>query len=422
MHEKIHLFFLEVDLLKAESKLSKSGTPSQAYWLQCTCEWINDAALESSTLVVEHRTTSETEYRVVRAVSLNLRRIDDDTCVGIEVLEKVAGTLSWIEVFSGQRGKLIDACFQNFRPAAVWSWHSALVHTKAHGKVLLRKVVSQLAQSQQHSSSSGASLLPFQCVDTILSQNHQQGVTKTQYTPHRCQTWSTQKAVLAWYIVKFVIFQFFFQMAHVRTSSTQRSYCVPQLFSLLHEIFTDSHRACFKLPDSNFQRLDVVLNVAFQRDGIFLFISTSASEDSESASFPADVPINLHLYFVLEPCSMADVTQPLFFRRLYNNNSPHKSCRNGKVSWRFPPSKWAPQTQVFCVSGVFFRQIFTIHSLRCSSFARNRWKDSSPRTVLAFLHPPLPSTPQRRRLTNCTSSLGKTPHLHNFFTFVPSGT
>ena len=44
-------------------------------------------------------------------------------------------------------------------------------------------------------------------------------------------------------------------------------------FSLLHEIFTDSHRTCFKLPDSNFQRLDVVLNVAFQRDGIFLFIS-----------------------------------------------------------------------------------------------------------------------------------------------------
>ena len=35
----------------------------------------------------------------------------------------------------------------------------ALVHTKAHGKVLLRKVVSQLAKSQQHSSSSGVSLL-----------------------------------------------------------------------------------------------------------------------------------------------------------------------------------------------------------------------------------------------------------------------
>ena len=33
------------------------------------------------------RTTSETEHRVVRAVSLNLRRIDDDTCVRIEVLE-----------------------------------------------------------------------------------------------------------------------------------------------------------------------------------------------------------------------------------------------------------------------------------------------------------------------------------------------
>ena len=40
-----------------------------------------------------------------------------------------------------------------------------------------------------------------------------------------------------------------------------------------HEIFTDSHRACLKLPDSNFQCLDVVLNVAFQRDRIFLFIS-----------------------------------------------------------------------------------------------------------------------------------------------------
>ena len=71
-------------------------------------------------------------------------------------------------------------------------------------------------------------------------------------------------------------------------------------------------------------------------------------------------------------------------------------------------------TQVCCVSGVFPQQIFTIHSLRCS-FARNRWKDSSPRTVLAFLYPRLPSTPQRRRLTNCTSALGKTPHLHNFF-------
>ena len=53
MHEKIHLFFLEVDLRKEESKLSKMCTPSQAYCLQCTCEWINDAALESSTLVVE---------------------------------------------------------------------------------------------------------------------------------------------------------------------------------------------------------------------------------------------------------------------------------------------------------------------------------------------------------------------------------
>ena len=62
-------------------------------------------------------------------------------------------------------------------------------------------------------------------------------------------------------------------MAHVRMSSTQRSCCVSQLFSLLHEILTDSHRACFKRPDSNFQRLDVVLNVAFQRDRIFLFIS-----------------------------------------------------------------------------------------------------------------------------------------------------
>ena len=55
MHEKIHLFSLEVDLLTAESKLSKKCTPSQAYWLQCTCEWINDAALESSMLVVEPR-------------------------------------------------------------------------------------------------------------------------------------------------------------------------------------------------------------------------------------------------------------------------------------------------------------------------------------------------------------------------------
>ena len=36
----------------------------------------------------------------------------------------------------------------------------------------------------------------------------QHGVTKTQCTPHRClcKTWSTREAVLAWYIVKFVIF------------------------------------------------------------------------------------------------------------------------------------------------------------------------------------------------------------------------
>ena len=94
MHEKIHLFFFGGRSTKGGIKVVKKCTPSQAYWLQCTCEWINDAALESSTLVVERRTTSETEYRVVRAVSLNLRRIDDDTCVRIEVLEKVAGTLS----------------------------------------------------------------------------------------------------------------------------------------------------------------------------------------------------------------------------------------------------------------------------------------------------------------------------------------
>ena len=106
------------------------------------------------------RTTSETEYQVVRAVSLNLRRIDDDTCVRIEVIES-----SWHTFLNRSlvrpKGKLLDACFQNFRPAAVYSWHSALVHTKARGRVLLRKVVSRLAQSQHHSSSSGASILSF---------------------------------------------------------------------------------------------------------------------------------------------------------------------------------------------------------------------------------------------------------------------
>ena len=140
-------------------------------------------------------------------------------------------------------------------------------------------------------------------------------------------------------------------MAHVRLSSTQWSCCIPQLFSLLHEIFTDStsHRACFKLPDSNFQRFDVVLKrLPSKEKGSSS--SSAASEDSESASFPADVPINLHIYFVPGSCSLADVTQPLFFRRL----SPHKSCRKGKVSWRFPPSKWAPQTQVFCANGSIF--------------------------------------------------------------------
>ena len=37
---------------------------------------------------------------------------------------------------------------KSVKSATVKSGHSALVHIKAHGKVLLRKILSQLAQSQ----------------------------------------------------------------------------------------------------------------------------------------------------------------------------------------------------------------------------------------------------------------------------------
>ena len=81
-----------------------------------------------------------------------------------------------------------------------------------------------------------------------------------------------------------------------------------------------------------------------------------------------------------------------------------------KVSWHFPPSKWAPQTQVFGVSRGIFLTNFCNPFLRYYSFTGSRWKDSRPHTALALLHPPLPSTPERRRLNNCTSSpLKKAP-------------
>ena len=181
-------------------------------------------------------------------------------------------------------------------------------------------------------------------------------------------------------------------------------------FSLLHEIFTDSHRACFKLPDSNFQRLDVVLNVAFQREGIFLFISCLWRFGvCQLPCWCSHQPPYLLRPGVFAAC-LTWLNRSFFAGLVHTNLAGKEKCldvslhRSGHHGHR-----------CFVLMGVFFRQIFTIHSLRCSSFARNRWKDSSLRTALAFLHPPLPSTPQRRRLTSCTSSLGKTPHLHNFF-------
>ena len=153
-------------------------------------------------------------------------------------------------------------------------------------------------------------------------------------------------------------------MALFCTSSTQRSCCVPQLFSLLHEIFTDSHRACFKLPDSNFQRLKVVLKVDFQRDGFFLFISCLWRFGvCQLPAAKADVPINIHLYFVQESCSWLTWLNRSFFAGLVHTNiagtekyldaSLHRSGHH--------------RHRCFVEVGVFFRQIFTIQTLRCPS-------------------------------------------------------
>ena len=99
-----------------------------------------------STLVIGPR--QRLRIWVARAVNFNLRSIDDDTRVRIQVLEGrrhvfLNRSLIW------PKGELLNARFQDFRPATVYSGHGTLVHTKAHGKVLLRKVMSQLAQSQQ---------------------------------------------------------------------------------------------------------------------------------------------------------------------------------------------------------------------------------------------------------------------------------
>ena len=141
--------------------------------------------------------------------------------------------------------------------------------------------------------------------------------------------------------------------------------------------------------------------------------SSAASGDSESASFPADM--------MFSSTSMSTSSRNLAAWLTWLNCSffadlDHATLAGTvKETWHFPPSKWAPLTQVFGVSGGIFQRIFTIHSLRCYSFAGSRWTDSSPLTVLASLHPPLPLTPQRRRSNNCTSALGKSSQLHNFF-------
>ena len=72
-----------------------------------------DAALESSALVIEPRQSIR-----LRGCNLNLRSIDDDTCVRIQVLEG-----SWHTFLNRSlvwpKGILIDARFKNFRPATV---------------------------------------------------------------------------------------------------------------------------------------------------------------------------------------------------------------------------------------------------------------------------------------------------------------
>ena len=64
--------------------------------------------------------------------------------------------------------------------------------------------------------------------------------------------------------------------------------------------------------------------------------------------------------------------------------------------------------------GVFFPNLHN----RFPALLFLRWEPVErqfPTYSTAALHPPLPSTPQRRRLNNCTSSFGKRTHLHTFF-------
>ena len=199
---------------------------------------------------------------------------------------------------------------------------------------------------------------------------------KTQCTAHRClcKTWSTQQAVLAWYIVKVLISESFFQMARVHTSSTQLVLSSTTFFlSSMRSSQTAIQPAsnCLGIFSTPWRGLQRCLT---KRQDMPLRIQS--------------LPASLLIWCSHQPpCLLRQgILQPgwrdssALFRRL----SPQNLAGTVKVSWHFPPSKWAPQTWVFGVSGVFFRRIFTIHSLPCYSFAGSRWKDSSPHTVLAF--------------------------------------
>ena len=92
------------------------------------------------------------------------------------------------------------------------------------------------------------------------------------------KTWSTQEEILAWYRKVCDLLQVLSEASRpYELHSTRVEF--HNFFPLLHEIVRDSHIlvACFKLPASIFQHLDMVLNVASLRDrdcmGIFLFIS-----------------------------------------------------------------------------------------------------------------------------------------------------
>ena len=77
---------------------------------------------------------------------------------------------------------------------------------------------------------------------------------------------------------------------------------------------------------------------------------------------------------------------------------------------------------VFCVSGVFYRRIFTIHLQRSCFFAGKRWKDNLLQAPSVFLQPSLPSVPQSRCLTNWPSPFSKKAPLTQFFWLLHPGT